>query len=117
MLIDLLIQEFLSDITFVLDLLHHPDEKKFKENLDQILKTNQMMLKEKDKFEEGSFELNEDNAFESEDQLHYGHEIVWKYKMLPFLLDAYNEPMLNLHFLGPYLKNNSSSICQYENVF
>lgn len=37
--------------------------------------------------------------------------------MLDKLLQAYNEPMLNLHFMGPYLKSNLSSINMYDIIF
>ena len=37
--------------------------------------------------------------------------------MLQMVLQAYNEPMLNLHFMSPYLKNNSSSINSYDLIF
>jgi len=47
----------------------------------------------------------------------YGSDIVWKYQMLRMVLEAYNEPMLNLHFLGPYLKNSSCSLNSYEVIF
>ena len=37
--------------------------------------------------------------------------------MLQKVLETYNEPMLNLHFMSPYLKNNSSSINSYDLIF
>lgn len=37
--------------------------------------------------------------------------------MIQKVLTAYHEPMLNLHFLGPYLKNNSASLSAYELIF
>lgn len=37
--------------------------------------------------------------------------------MIKKVLRAYNEPYLNLHFLGPYLKNNSASLSAYELIF
>lgn len=43
--------------------------------------------------------------------------LYWKYEMLREVLGAYNEPLLNLHFLGPYLKNNCSSFNTYECIF
>ena len=47
----------------------------------------------------------------------YGEASLWKYHLLKGVLGAYNEPMLNLHFMGPYLKNNLSSINSYELIF
>ena len=37
--------------------------------------------------------------------------------MLEKVLRTYNEPMLNLHFMGPYLKSNLSSINMYDIIF
>ena len=41
----------------------------------------------------------------------------WKYEMLRSVLCAYNEPLLNLHFMAPFLKNNCSSFNTYECIF
>jgi hypothetical protein len=42
---------------------------------------------------------------------------VWKDYLLKYINDAYAEPLLNLHFLGPYLKCNGASLCSYEMIF
>lgn len=47
----------------------------------------------------------------------YSQDLIWKYEMLQMVLQTYNEPMLNLHFMSPYLKNNSSSINSYDLIF
>jgi len=47
----------------------------------------------------------------------YGNDLVWKYGMVEKVLEAYNEPMLNLHFLGPHLKSNLSSINMYDTIY
>ena len=47
----------------------------------------------------------------------YGKDLVWKYKILRLVLQAYNEPMLNLHFLNPFLKSNMSSHSVYDIIF
>ena len=47
----------------------------------------------------------------------YSQDLIWKYEMLQKVLETYNEPMLNLHFMSPYLKNNSSSINSYDLIF
>ena len=41
----------------------------------------------------------------------------WKYDILEYVLQAYHEPYLNLHFLGPYLKENNASLCSYDLIF
>lgn len=47
----------------------------------------------------------------------YGEDLGWKHFMIKKVLRAYNEPYLNLHFLGPFLKNNSASLSAYELIF
>jgi len=47
----------------------------------------------------------------------YGQDLWWKYKIIKSVFKAYNEPMLNLHFMGPYLKSNLSSINMYDLIF
>lgn len=39
----------------------------------------------------------------------YKEDLSWKQKMIKKVLRAYHEPLLNLHFFGPYLKSNSAS--------
>ena len=52
---------------------------------------------------------NEKNAYEV--------KIVWKDYLLKYINETYAEPLLNLHFLGPFLKCNCSSLCSYEMIF
>ena len=37
--------------------------------------------------------------------------------MIQKVLQEYNEPMLNLHFLGPFLKNSHASLGAQELIF
>ena len=37
--------------------------------------------------------------------------------MLRKLLDAYSEPLLNLHFMVPYLKDSTASLGLYDLIF
>ena len=37
--------------------------------------------------------------------------------MINSVLAEYNEPMLNLHFMGPFLKNSQSSLGSYDLIF
>jgi len=47
----------------------------------------------------------------------YGSDLIWKNQIVRKVLDTYNEPMLNLHFLGPFLKNYTSSQNSYDLIF
>ena len=47
----------------------------------------------------------------------YSDDLIWKYDILEHIFKAYNEPMLNLQFLGPYLKNSSASENVYDMIF
>lgn len=47
----------------------------------------------------------------------YSYDLTWKYEMIRKLLEAYNEPILNLEFLAPYMKNNSASINSMEMIY
>ena len=109
-MINLLIQELVEDCTFVLDVDYLPDEKEFKE------------LREKFKTENRKAQFNEEEEksnllTDTMKNYYYSADIIWKYDMLEKLLQAYNEPMLNLHFLGPYLKNYSASENSYDLIF
>lgn len=46
-----------------------------------------------------------------------GRDFGWKYKMLKMVFAEYNEPMLNLHFMSPFLKNSQSSLGNYDLIF
>ena len=37
--------------------------------------------------------------------------------MIKKVLKEYHEPLLNLHFFGPYLKSNCASLSSYELIF
>lgn len=47
----------------------------------------------------------------------YSNDLLWKYEMIREIFKHYNEPSLNLHFLGPYLKNFTSSQSSYDLIF
>ena len=49
--------------------------------------------------------------------MNFENGFIWKNEIVKTVSDHYNEPLLNLHFLGPYLKNHSASICSYELIF
>ena len=44
-------------------------------------------------------------------------DLSWKYSMLQTVLSEYNEPFLNLHFLGPWFKDCQSSMGSLELIF
>jgi hypothetical protein len=44
-------------------------------------------------------------------------DLSWKYKILNTVLNEYNEPFLNLHFLGPWFKDCQSSLGSLELIF
>ena len=50
-------------------------------------------------------------------QKEYYKQIAHELETIKTITKAYNEPVLNLHFLGPYLKNTTSSIGQYDMIF
>ena len=41
----------------------------------------------------------------------------WCFGMLKQVLSVHNEPLLNLHFLGPYMKDSQASIGCYDSIF
>jgi len=110
LMINLLIQELVEDCTFVLDVDYLPDEKEFKELREKFKKENKRAI---------PYDEEEKSNLLTDTMKNYVYsaDIIWKYDMLEKLLQAYNEPMLNLHFLGPYLKNYSASENTYDLIF
>ena len=41
----------------------------------------------------------------------------WSFGVVEQLLKVYNEPLLNLHFLSPYVKDQQASLGCYECIF
>lgn len=98
----MLVNELVEDATSVLDIGCLPDEqqsyKEMKEKYGQDEEEKQMNPKLMSTYR-------------------YSHDLKWKYDMLEMVLKAYNEPMLNLHFMGPYLKNHCASQNSYDLIF
>lgn len=104
LLVHLLIKELVEDCTFVLDVDKLPDQYDC-EQLREDCKKKQQEMEEEEK--EGQKMNNAIGVFTS--KYMYGDDLLWKYEMLQVLCSVYNEPTLNLHFLGPYLKSFTSS--------
>lgn len=62
-------------------------------------------------------QLPDEKGTKHEERKDRKFESQWKYDILKNVLQQYNEPMLNLHFLGPYLKNSLQSIGSYDLIF
>lgn len=102
-----MIKELVEDSTFVLGIDTLPDESGFRAKEDELISNMGTQEEEKVKLVGGSEGVS----------YSYGKDIVWKYKILRLILQAYNEPMLNLHFLNPFLKNNMPSHGVYDMIF
>jgi hypothetical protein len=100
-LVNILISELVEDCCFILEIPSLPPNDDLDD--DYVMVESQA---EKEKFnpEHGAGYT-------------YGEDLGWKHFMIKKVLRAYNEPYLNLHFLGPYLKNNSASLSAYELIF
>ena len=57
------------------------------------------------------------NLKDNDRKFEYKNGAVWKYEILEYVLEAYHEPALNLHFMGPFLKDNNASLCSYDLIF
>lgn len=118
-LIKLLINELVEDCTFVLDIDILPDEKEFKDIKEQMSRAKSEMLSQAEQMADDKTGLVDANKKDGQQLITYTYsqDLIWKYEMLQMVLQAYNEPMLNLHFMSPYLKNNSASINSYDLIF
>lgn len=102
-----LIKELITDCTFSLDINYLPDDKEYLNDKNRIIDLMKTEILPEDMT--GLLKFNRKYA--------YKNGVAWKYELLECVLDAYHEPILNLHFLGPYLKDNNASLCSYELIF
>ena len=112
-LIKIYVHELVEDATNVLDITMLPDEKGFN-SLDQEYKEKYGKPHiPADNHENEALNNQEDRSGSYAGARDYG----WKFKMLKIVFAEYNEPMLNLHFMGPFLKNSQSSLGNYDLIF
>lgn len=104
-LVYIFIQELVEDSTFVIKLDKLPDQASQGKNVEENA-VKRVELAKKEKREEES--KNEDVQPFSSRVLHHP-DLDWKFEMVRAVLEEYNEPMLNLHFFGPFLKNFMAS--------
>lgn len=108
------IKELVEDCSFVLQIESLPDQFVFK-TLEEECK------REKDNIENQIKQAPQKSTRQKGGEVFmqryvYSYDLIWKYEMLRKLLNAYNEPIVNLQFLQPYLKNNSASINSFEMI-
>ena len=108
-LVTILISELVEDCCFILEIpsLSANDHAEDDQNIGDYV-----MIKSPSQVQEYE-EFNLENG----QSYTYGEDLGWKHYLIKKLLRVYNEPYLNLHFLGPYLKNNSASLSAYELIF
>lgn len=105
------IKELIEDSVFILDVETLPDQFKF-ESLQKDCNAAKERFKEELENNKNQ-EIDKDRGvFMS--QYTYSDDLIWKYEMLKSVLNQYNQPMLNLHFMSPYMKNYSASIVSYN---
>jgi hypothetical protein len=99
LMITMLVNELVEDATSVLEIGCLPDESNYKEMKEKYGQDEEEKLNANPKLM---------NTYK------YSQDLKWKYDILEMVMKAYNEPMLNLHFLGPYLKNHCASQNSYD---